>query len=274
MKIFLSWSGEASRRFAEVFKDLIEQVCPWSDVYISDQDIESGERWLYNVAGTLEQSNFGIIFLTNSNKSAPWILFEAGALSKSLSDSRLVPVLCDISDIDLTGNPLSQFQYRKLTHDDVLKVVRDVNKRSDKPALWDRLVKTFEAFWPEYQEKFDTLKSEFPRPATEKNPKSGTVDMVQLQNSIDEVLRAVRGRSLRPRDRMDDDLSIVERRPIIRFNKIVDGSLYKTVVNDGVAKITNTSTDKMITVILSATDPAGWHREIDDFIRSLPDDMR
>jgi hypothetical protein len=53
-----------------------------------------------------------------SDLNSPWILFEAGALSKSLVNGRVVPFLIDIQPEEMNG-PLSQFQAVSMTKDGV-----------------------------------------------------------------------------------------------------------------------------------------------------------
>lgn len=212
MKIFLSWSGAASRSYAHKAQEFLGQVMPWAEIYLSDDDIESGERWLINISSALEGSSYGIIFLTASNKAAPWVLFEAGALSKSISDSRVVPLLCGIEDIDLTGNPLSQFQYRKLVKSDVERLVKDINAKSDVSVPWDRLSRTFEKFWPDYEPEFQAIEPENQPQETSsassgKNRGQSRAELDQLQDSLNEILRAVRSQqrnSSNPRNALLD----------------------------------------------------------------------
>ena len=82
MKIFVSWSGDTSRKFAKYLKDWLEQCIQSADVFFSQEDIEKGERWNDKIATELQDSKFGIVCLTSENVNAPWIHFEAGALSK------------------------------------------------------------------------------------------------------------------------------------------------------------------------------------------------
>jgi hypothetical protein len=58
--------------------DVLFMAEPW----LSAEDIEKGAKWNQVVSGELEKSNFAIICLTPENLGAPWLLFEAGALSK------------------------------------------------------------------------------------------------------------------------------------------------------------------------------------------------
>jgi hypothetical protein len=82
MKVFLSWSGERSKATAETlgnwFARVIQAVEPWIS-----SGIDKGARWQSEIANRLEDARVGIVCLTASNLSEPWILFEAGALSKT-----------------------------------------------------------------------------------------------------------------------------------------------------------------------------------------------
>ena len=107
--MFISWSGEQSKAFAEAFRNwlpkIINAVRPW----LSSADIEMGARWSIDVAAKLEASKFGIICLTPNNMHSDWILFEAGALSKTIVNTHVSPVLIGLEPSDIHG-PLAQFQ--------------------------------------------------------------------------------------------------------------------------------------------------------------------
>jgi hypothetical protein len=46
----------------------------------------------------LDEYEFGIVCLTAENLTAPWIMFESGALAKKLGKTRLGPVLIRLAD--------------------------------------------------------------------------------------------------------------------------------------------------------------------------------
>ena len=85
MKVFLSWSGERSKAVAELLNNwlccVIQAARPW----ISTRDIDRGALWFSEINEQLQDTSVGIICLTQENKNKPWILFEAGALTKGLS---------------------------------------------------------------------------------------------------------------------------------------------------------------------------------------------
>lgn len=89
MKIFISWSGDRSELLAKALRDWFPLVLHYVDPWLSQSDIQAGERWGIEVAKELETCNFGVICVTKENLNSPWILFEAGALAKSMQDGRL-----------------------------------------------------------------------------------------------------------------------------------------------------------------------------------------
>jgi TIR domain len=114
MKVFLSWSGTRSKFIAEALRwwlpRVIQSVRPW----MSDEDISAGSRWLSNVSSELSEAKLGIICVTPENKNNPWLLFEAGALSKVIDQAHVCPFLIDLTPGQLAG-PLSQFQANQVS---------------------------------------------------------------------------------------------------------------------------------------------------------------
>jgi hypothetical protein len=58
-----------------------------------------------------------------------WILFEAGALSKSLDKSRVCTLLFDLDAADVKG-PLTSFQATKFVREDFKRLVATINNSS------------------------------------------------------------------------------------------------------------------------------------------------
>ena len=116
IKIFTSWSGEKSKKVAYALKDWIPDIIQNVDLWVSDQDIHLGSRWNLELNSELQENHLGIICLTSDNKNKPWILFEAGSLSKSLEIAKVIPYRLDLSasEVEL---PLSQFQGVDATED-------------------------------------------------------------------------------------------------------------------------------------------------------------
>ena len=93
IRLFLSWSGNRSNKLASIFKTYITDLFPDSDIYYSSDEIRGGEKWRVNIESGLNNINFSIIFLTESNLQSKWIYFEAGALSKSMPTTKIQPFL-------------------------------------------------------------------------------------------------------------------------------------------------------------------------------------
>jgi TIR domain len=94
MSGFISWSGKRSKDIALELRRWLPNVLQAADVWMSDVDIEVGMRGIHEIFTHLEKAKVGIICLTPENSNAPWLLFEAGALSKQVVEkSRVCPYL-------------------------------------------------------------------------------------------------------------------------------------------------------------------------------------
>jgi len=96
---------------------VLHYVKPW----LSDADVSAGDRWATVVAKELETSNFGIICVTPENLNSPWVLFEAGALAKTMQGSKVIPLLFNLEFSDISG-PLAQFQAKKFDREGLAEV--------------------------------------------------------------------------------------------------------------------------------------------------------
>ena len=97
MKIFVSWSGERSHGVAEALRNWLPHVIQGLQPWLSSNDIDKGARWATDIASHLEESRVGIICLTPENIDSAWILFEAGALSKTVNQTFVCPYLVDLN---------------------------------------------------------------------------------------------------------------------------------------------------------------------------------
>lgn len=148
MKIFVSWSGAKSKALATIIREWLKNMFHFAEPWMSDMDITAGLRWNSVVATELDQANFGIICLTAENKDAPWLLFESGALAKSLEEGRVIPLLLGLEFQELTS-PLSQFQSKKCDRNGFVAIAAAVNDCAGNGGLpVERLNALFDAFWP------------------------------------------------------------------------------------------------------------------------------
>lgn len=188
MKVFISWSGILSQKIAEVLKSWLEQCIQSIEAFYSTEDIEKGETWNAKLTSELSDTNFGIVCLTKDNINAPWIHFEAGALSKML-DSRVATLAIDVKFADIKG-PLSIFQATKLEKDDMYKLLKDINSAQEKSLTEEKLKVTFEAFWDSFESKIkEILSTVIEKEEKKTNAKNSVAD------SVEEILQLVRSQN-------------------------------------------------------------------------------
>lgn len=158
MKVFISWSGDFSKAVAEELRDWLPTIVQSVEPFVSTQDVPVGGRGLNVLASQLQDCSFGILCLTQENKQGPWIHFEAGALSKVVDASRVVPLLLDLKVSDLTG-PLVQFQAIAIEDlDGVFSLIKALAEQSSPSITENRLRRLFDAFWPDLEAKISQLK--------------------------------------------------------------------------------------------------------------------
>ena len=160
MLVFISWSGIKSRMIAEFLQSWLSQVIQVVEPWIST-DIGKGKRWSPEIAERLEKSKVGILCLTKENKDENWILFEAGAISKT-KDAKACTLLVDLIPTDIE-QPLAQFQHTLATKEDIKKLVQTINsevKNGGEKELKEKILdKMFETFWPDLENKLNEINS-------------------------------------------------------------------------------------------------------------------
>jgi TIR domain len=158
VKIFISWSGERSRLVAEALRDWLVLVIHIVEPWVFTRDIQAGSRWNEEVARQLEVTKFGILCVTQDNINSPWLLFEAGALAKTLDNSLVCPFLLDLDYSDIQG-PLVQFQGARSEPDATWKLVRSIYQASGIHTLSEtQLHTTFERFWPDLDANLTSIR--------------------------------------------------------------------------------------------------------------------
>jgi hypothetical protein len=182
MKVFISWSGERSKAVAQALRDWLPIVIQAVEPWMSETDIAKGARWGLDMARELDETRVGIFCFTRENLDAPWILFEAGAVSKTLEEAYVCPYLLDVRFADL-AEPFAQFQATIANKEDTRKLVQTINRAQDTKALDDERVNAiFEKFWPDLEEALARV------PAVEGRPEPQR----SLQELVEEILLTVR----------------------------------------------------------------------------------
>jgi hypothetical protein len=154
MKLFICWAGERSKEIASFLHEWLKKVHQNIDQFMSEVDIGKGERWIKVLADQLENSEFGLVCLTSENLTAPWLYFEAGALSK-ITGSHVVPIIYKLETGD--KGPIGDFQAAALDNrgqmQSVLEKVNDV-MGSQGNKNWRG---TFDDLWGKVEEKIKSL---------------------------------------------------------------------------------------------------------------------
>lgn len=158
-KVFISWSGELSKKLAEEVRIWLPGVLQFVKPYFTPNDIEKGARWSTEIASELECSDAGIICLTKDNLNKPWILFEAGALSKNFGKANVCTILFNLDTADLTG-PLTSFQATKFDKTDFKNLLITINNTGGDSKLESTVLNdVFEMWWPKLEIKINSILS-------------------------------------------------------------------------------------------------------------------
>lgn len=136
--------------------------------------------------------------MSKENIDSPWILFEAGALSKIVDKSHVCPLLIDIKPSDLSG-PLTQFNATNFEKMDFVKLVKSINKANDDSSIDETIVeRSFNACWPEMeqeiQKSINTKKlNEKSKSANSENEKQNDDQILpKMDTAIEEILSNTR----------------------------------------------------------------------------------
>ena len=141
-----------------------------------------------------------MLCLTQENKNKPWILFEAGALAKGLSSSRVCTFLIDLDPADV-ANPLAQFNHTFYNRDGVFDLLRTINSLLGDRALKESVLeKVFDTYWEQFETSFKAALEEHPQtePVEERSEESMLVEMLSAIRRLDRKVRDIDSRPIDP----------------------------------------------------------------------------
>jgi TIR domain len=181
--VFISWSGPRSKHVAVELKEWLRAIVQTAKPWMSESDIDKGARGIEEIGKALSDIKIGIVCLTPENLDSKWILFEAGALSKTLDDkTRLCTYLLGGLEPADVPQPLGMFQATKATKDDTKRLIKTINAAVNEEPLADSTIDTlFESLWPKLEEHIKNM------PGQKAAVKRPTEEMVA------EILDIVRG---------------------------------------------------------------------------------
>jgi len=175
--IFISWSKERGKAAATALHEWLPMIIQAAKPWMSDKDIGKGTVWLDELTAALGTLKQGIICLTRESLSEPWLLYEAGVISKALDRKTRVwtYLLADLKPSDVS-HPLGLFQHTVATRDDTFRLLESINNTMEDHGVPSSILrKQFEMLWPELDKKL----SELPGPKVWRFPRTRSVeDMV------------------------------------------------------------------------------------------------
>jgi hypothetical protein len=186
MRIFISWSGPLSQKVAKALRRFFPDVIQDLEPFFSTDDIEEGAQWSPAISESLEQTSLGIICVTRENQREPWLNFEAGALAKVMSESRVIPLAIDLKLAEIE-RPLGTFQGAVFSEESLRKILVTLNGRRTKPLDADRLNRQFNFAWPNLRDAVETARRQTGPTGSLTSPARDHGDM------LEEILSTVRG---------------------------------------------------------------------------------
>jgi hypothetical protein len=158
MKIFISWSGDRTKKAAEVFHEWLGQLIQATEPWISP-NIEKGKRWNEEIKKALGESKVGIICLDKDNLNSKWVLFEAGAIAKT-DDAYACTFLLDVNPSDVEP-PLGDFQHTIFEKEDIRRLAHTINEKvrssGEKALDAARLNTLFDNLYPNLEGKLKEI---------------------------------------------------------------------------------------------------------------------
>jgi hypothetical protein len=188
MNVFVTWSGQRSHAVAKILHDWIPDVIQRVQPFLSSEETAKGSNWGHEITTRLRTCPVGIICLTPENLTAPWILFEAGAISNNVEvllsqtgqeigvgQPKACTYLYDLAPTDVQ-KPLEMFQ-ATVAKDKVenRKMLNTINDALGKEKMdGQQLDRVFEKYWPDLAEKLSAI----PKPKQAVPPKRSFEDIM------------------------------------------------------------------------------------------------
>jgi len=187
MKVFISWSGPQSNHIAQALRDWLRDVIQNLNPWMSEVDINAGDRWGERLWRELQDSQFGVVCLTAENLQAPWLHYEAGALAKAV-DRRVCPYLYEIKPTMVQG-PLSHHQAKQVDKQGTRELLHSINTASleltQRGLPLEQLDKSFTTWWPQLEEKLNAVPPSTTAPPPRRDTQELAEEILGIVRKID-----------------------------------------------------------------------------------------
>ena len=148
--IFISWSKSRSYQIGKALHEWLPNVIQAAKPWISSEDIDKGTLWSNEIAGVLALTKVGIVCVTPENVSEPWLNFEAGALSKTIDDSRVGTYLFPGMSNSAVPAPLGRFNHTSANETDTLRLLQTIRRALNLDLTETQVEKAFSKNWPDF----------------------------------------------------------------------------------------------------------------------------
>lgn len=190
--VFISWSGPRSKSAAEILKQWLPLVVPTANPWMSATDIDKGTRWRDEVAAALDSTKAGIICLTPENLAAEWLLFEAGALSKTRdAKTRIWTYLLAGLKPQHVRDPLALFQATTAEKEDTRKLVHSINTTLDASVPESRVNHLFDKLWPDLEKELVAIPTPSGAAPPERAPEEMLAEILELSRASAQSRKSV-----------------------------------------------------------------------------------
>lgn len=150
MQVYISWSGQASYKLANLLRDFLHLVLPGLSTWVSAEDIDDGARWSPDLIRILDKTTFSIVCVNPSNHLSPWLQFELGAISKAMGKWNIRVLLNDIKPSELRG-PLTHFSPLAIEKNNILRLIEDIRANFNQIQLSEQdLIYNLDKAWPDF----------------------------------------------------------------------------------------------------------------------------
>lgn len=187
MEVFISWSGELSKRIGEKIRSWLPKVLQHVDPYFTPEDIDKGALWDREISKKLETCAVGLFLFTPENifNPSPWMHFEAGALAKHVEEARICSVLFQVNRGNLPGN-INRYQITPFERKDFFQLISTLNQKADRKLSAEVLEDIFENWWPKLEADIKKIIEDYPAtPASDPERDSKALaEVLNLTRSI------------------------------------------------------------------------------------------
>lgn len=183
--LFISWSGDLSKKIAIEFNDWLPSVIQAIKPYFSP-DMKKGILWGPEINKQLSELKLGILIITPDNKDSTWIHYEAGGLISKLEDKDIVcPICFKLKPTDL-DQPLGGLNATVFSKEEIFKLLDSLNDSLGDLKLDSKILNSeFERKWPELEDSINEILSKW-------KPSKSTLEPRSKDEMIEEILSTVR----------------------------------------------------------------------------------